>query len=69
MKSTSFRVKDIFNDNINKDNISQDQINKLDFSSNQNVVNINMIIKFNTFKPRKENIIDIELSVSPEYEF
>ena len=29
MKNTQLKVEDIFGDTINKDNISQDQINKL----------------------------------------
>ena len=65
MKNTSFKVEDIFNDVINKDTISQEQIIKLNNFFNQNDVNININNKFNFFKPRKEKIIP---SAPPAYE-
>ena len=65
MKNTSFKVEDIFTDVISKDTISTEQITKLNNFFSQNDVNININIKFNFFKPRKEKII---LSAPPYFE-
>ena len=54
MKNTSFKVEDVFGDVISKDNFSQEQITKLNKFFSQNNVNININIKINFFKPRKE---------------
>ena len=66
MDSTKFKVEDIFGDVISKDSISTEQITKLNnFSENNVSVNIN--IKFNFFKPRKEKNKNYEASAPPEY--
>ena len=69
MKNTQFKVEDIFNEVINKDTISQEQIVKLNNFFSQNDVNINIKIKFNFFKNRKEKINNYEPSAPPEYNF
>ena len=69
MKNTQFKVEDIFNDVINKDTISQEQIVKLNNFFSQNDVNINIKINFNFFKPRKEKIKIYEPSAPPEYNY
>ena len=66
MKNTSFKVEDVFGDNISKDNFSQEQITKLNNFFSQNNVNINTKINFNFFKPRKKT--NIEHSAPPYYE-
>ena len=64
MDWTKFEVDDIFGDVISKDSISPEQTTKLNNFFGQNHVNINIIIKFNFFKSRKEKIIP---SAPPEY--
>ena len=68
MKNTSFRVEDVFGDVISKDSISPEQITKLNNFFSKNNVNINIIIKFIFFKPRKKTNINIENSAPPAYE-
>ena len=65
MKNTSFKIEDIFNDVINK--IQYHKNKYLNFFS-QNDVNININIKFNVFKPKKEKIKNYEPSAPPYYE-
>ena len=65
MDSTKFKVEDIFGDVISKDSISPEQITKVKNFSSKNNVNININIKFNFFKPRKEQIIPS----APSYPF
>ena len=67
MKNTQFKVADIFTDVISKDTISTEQITKLNNFFSQNDVNININIKFNFFKPRREK--NYEPSAPPEYDF
>ena len=69
MKNTSFKVEEIFNDVINKDTISQEQIIKLKKFFSQNDVNININIKFNFFKLKKKTNINYKPSAPPEYDF
>ena len=69
MKNTHFKVEDVFKDIIHKDTIPQEQIFKLSIFFSQNDVNININIKFNFFKPRKEKIKNYEPSAPPEYDF
>ena len=66
MKNTQFKVENIFNDVISKDSISPEQITKLNNFFSQNYVSININIKFNFFKPRKEKIKNYEPS-APSY--
>ena len=68
LKNTQFKVEDVFGDVISKDSISPEQITKLNNFLSQNNVNININIKFNFFKPRKKNNINIEPSAPPYYE-
>ena len=68
MNSTKFQVEDIFGDVISKDTISTEQITKLNNFFSQNDVNININIKFNFFKPRKEKIKNYEPSAPPAYQ-
>ena len=68
MKSTQFKVEDVFVDVINKDSISTEQRtkneNKCFFS--QIDVNKNITIKFNFFKTRK-NKLKIYEPIAPPY--
>ena len=52
MKNTSFKVEDVFEDVISKNNFSQERKTKL--NNYQKIVIINFSIKRNFFKPRKE---------------
>ena len=67
MKITQFKVEDVFGDVISKDNFSQEQITKLNNFFSKNNVNININVKFNLFKPRKNKNIDMGPSAPPEY--
>ena len=67
MKNTQFRVGDVFDDVISKDNFSRKQITNLKKFLSKNNVNININIKFNFFKPRKEKIKNYEPSAPLEY--
>ena len=66
MKNTQFKVEDVFGDVISKDNFSQEQIAKLNIFFSKNNVNVNINIKFNLIKPRKEKIKNYEHSAPPE---
>ena len=68
MKNTQFEVEDFLNDVINKDTISQEQIIKPNNFFSQNDVNININIKFNFLKNRKEKIKNYGTSAPPLYE-
>ena len=48
MKKTQFKVEDIFGGVVSKDSISPEQKTKL----NNFIVNININIKYNFFKPK-----------------
>ena len=65
MRNTQFKVEDVFGDVISKDSISPEQITKLNNFFSQNNVNININIKFNIFKPRKEKLKNYEPSAPP----
>ena len=54
MKNTSFKVEDIFNDVINKDTISHEQIIKLNISFSKNDLNINIEINFKFLNREKK---------------
>ena len=68
MKSTKFKVEDIFGDVISKDSISPEQITKLNGFFRQNNVNININNKISMFKPRKKKNIDYQPSAPPYYD-
>ena len=66
MKNTQFKVEDVFGDVLSKDNFSQEQETKI----NNFLAKILWIwkiinIKFNFFKPKKTNNIDILPSAAP----
>ena len=67
MNSTKFKVEDIFGDVISKDSISTEQITKLNNFFSKKKVKININIKINLFKPRKEKIKNYEPSAPPAY--
>ena len=67
MKNTSFKVKDIFGDVISEDNLSQEQITKLNVFLAEIKKNIKIKINFNFFKPRQKTTIDQQPSAPPEY--
>ena len=68
MKITQFKEEDVFGDVVSKDNISQEQITKLDNFFSQNYVSVNINIKINLFKLRKKKNIDIETSAPTYYD-
>ena len=57
MKKTQFKVEDVFGDVNSKDSISTEQITKLNNFLAKMLLNININIKFNFFKPRKKDNI------------
>ena len=65
MNSTKFKVEDIIGDVISKNSISQEQILKLNIFFSQGIVNKNIKINPNFFKPRRKTIIGIEPSAPP----
>ena len=66
MKNTSFKVGDISDDVLSKNNFSQEQITKPNIFLSQIIVNIKINIKFNFFNPKKKNNINYQPSAPPE---
>ena len=68
MKNTQFKVEDVSGDVINNDSISKEQRteNEIECFFRQIDVNINIIIKFNFFKTRKNKLKSYE-PIAPIY--